>query len=110
MNVRDIIDSIRNDFIDSEDAPTRVITYTRSSDDVSVYLNTFIGSSQFKEDENERIEDYITCNSLKLLSPPQVNDKITYDGQTYKVVRYSKIGQLYNVFGKIARHNGRPKR
>jgi len=110
MNARDIIDNIRNDFVDSEDAPTRIVTYTRANDDISINLNSFIDGGMFKQEEKDTIEDFISFCGLKLQQDPQINDIVTYDNKSYKVVRYKKIGLLYQVFAKKSRHSGKPKR
>lgn len=109
MSIRDYRDSIRENWIANPDiAPTRTITYTRDSDDVSVVIDAFIGGGQFNQEEKDKLEDYQSFTGLNLEQKPKVNDTVSYDGEVYKVKRYNKLGTLWTVFGRISRHNGRP--
>lgn len=111
MGFREYRDGIREDWIANTNVtPNRTITYTRSSDDVSVTINALIGGGQFNQQEKDKLEDYQVFSALKLSEKPAVNDLVSYDGETYKVQRYTKLGTLWNVFGRISRHNGKPNK
>jgi len=106
-----LIDKYRSKFVDSTFAPARVVIYTRTSDDFEYQpFNCFVGNGQFNQDEKEKLEDYQSFGSLKLTQKPQVNDTVLYDGETFKVQRYTKMGKLFIVYGRISRHSGRPKK
>ena len=60
MSARDLLDKTRAKFVDADTSPTRSITYIRSSDDLSIPLNSTVGSGQFNKDEKERLEDWQT--------------------------------------------------
>jgi len=70
----------------------------------------FVGAGQFNENEKKKLEDYQAFGGLELDEKPQINDTVTYDGETYKVQRYTKLGTLWTVYGRISRHSGRPKK
>lgn len=111
MNARDLIDKTREANVDSNSAPTRVITYIRSSDDTSIPLNSFVGGGEFTKEEKEKIGDYQFFRALKLEQVPQTGlngDKVVHDGVTYNVRRCTKLGSLRGVYGEISRHRGRP--
>jgi len=111
MKVRDMIDRNRLAWMNSDDAPTREIIYTRSDDDFEYPpLNSFVGGGQFNKDEKDKLEDHQSFSGLELPIKPKVNDTVLYDGVTYKVQRYVKLGTLYSVFGRVSRHSGRPNK
>lgn len=109
MSARELLDEVRSDFVDADTSTTREIVYTRFSDDVSYPpLNSFVGGGQFNKEEKETIEDWQSFGGLKLIIKPIVDDRVEYDGETYEVTRWLKLGQLWTVFGQRKRHNGRP--
>ena len=109
MNARALIDKRREAWVSNpRTSPTRSVTYTRTSDDVAVVLNSFVGGGVFNDEEKKKLEDHQSFSGLKLDQKPQVNDTVTYDGEVFKVKRYTKLGSLWTVFGKKSRHNGRP--
>ena len=111
MNMRALMDQTREDWVEnSEVSPTRSIVYTRTSDDVVAVLNSFVGGGQFNKEEIDKLEDNQSFSGLKLDQKPVVNDTVSYDGEVYKVKRYTKLGSLWTVFGRKARHNGKPSR
>lgn len=109
MKGSDLLDSVRIGFINnSEICPTREIVYTRDVDSVSVTLPALVGGGVFNKIEKEAIGRFQSFVGLPLTTPPVVNDSVSFDGQTWKVVRYTKLGQLYTVYCENRRHNGRP--
>ncbi len=110
MNARDLLDQTRETFVNANTSPTRSIVYTRTSDDVAIPLNSFVGGGLFNKKEKEKLEDYQAFSGLKLDNKPQVNDTVTYDGELFKVQRYIKLGTLWTVYGRISRHSGRPRK
>lgn len=113
MAARDILDKTRGNFVDLSTAPTRSIVYTVTFTGVDIPLNAFVGAGQFNKEEREKLSDVQMFSALKLPTPPNTDvngDTITYDGVIYKVKRYTKQGQLYNVVGEISRHRGSPRR
>jgi hypothetical protein len=109
--IRTLIDEIRSEFVaDSSISPTRSITYKREADDVEVTLNSFVGNGNFNKVERDAIGSYQAFGGLALLVAPKVNDTVLYDGVSWKVVRFTKLGNLYTVYGEIVRTNGRPTR
>lgn len=110
MDARDLIDSTRLAFqSDASTAPTRSITYKRLSDRVSSVLNSFVGVGLFNKIERETIGRFQSFGGLPLTVPPEVDDVIVYDSEVWKVVRWTKLGQLYTVFCENKSHNGKPK-
>lgn len=110
MNVRALIDEVRSGFVaDGEISPTRSITYSLALDATTVTLNSYVGNGIFSKEEKETIGRYQAFGGLSLLTPPEVNDIITSDGQQWKVIRYVKFGNLYTVYCENKRHNARPK-
>ena len=109
MNARDLMDATRESWV-SDDAisPTRSIVYKRTSDDVEVTINSFVGGGNFNKEEKDTIENYESFSALNLTQKPQINDTVTYNGDVFKVKRYAKLGSLYTVYGYMKRHNGRP--
>jgi len=108
--LRDFIDEIRDDFVDSATAPTRAIVYHRSRDNLDIPLNSYVGAGVFSKIEKETLEDFESFGGLKLDERPKSGiegDTITYDGIVFKVRRVSKLGQLYTVIGEVSRHRGR---
>jgi len=109
MAFREYMDSLREAYVANADiAPTRTIVYTRTSDDIPTTLDCFVGGGQFNKEEKDKLEDYQVFKGLNLTQTPAVNDTVLYDGETFKVKRYTKLGTLYIVYGRISRHNGRP--
>ena len=108
MNARELIDEKRATFVNADTAPTRSIVYTRESDDQTLTLNSFVGGGNFNTDEKDKLEDWTAFGGLSLEQDPQVNDKVTYDGRTFKVQRYTKFGDLWTVYARKSRHSGRP--
>jgi len=111
MAVRDLIDQVREKFVNANTAPTRSIVYIRSRDDLEIPLNSFVGAGTFNKIEKDKIDDYQSFGGLKLEEVPVSSvsgDKVTYDGVTYQVRRVAKLGQLYTVYGEKVRHRGRP--
>lgn len=111
MAARDLMDSTRSSWVDSDSAPTREVMYTRTSDDFAYPpLNSFVGGGKFNEEEKDKLEEHQSFGGLKLTEKPQVNDTVLYDGELFKVQRYMKFGELYQVFGRKSRHSGRPSK
>lgn len=111
MGMREYRDGLREAWIaDADVAPTRAITYTRSSDDVSLAIDAFVGGGQFNQEEKDKLEDYQVFSGLKLEVKPEVNDTVTYDTEVYKIKRFVKLGTLWQVFGRISNHSGKPRR
>lgn len=111
MDARTLIDNAREGWVsNSALSPTRSITYTRDSDDIPVTINAFIGGGQFNQEEKDKLEDYQVFSGLKLEVKPEVNDTVAYDTEVYKVKRFVKLGTLWQVFGRISNHNGKPRR
>ncbi len=111
MDARDLLDEIRASNVNSNTAPTRSIIYVRSRDDLNIPLNSFVGAGTFNKIEKDKIDDWQSFGSLELDERPvsQVDgDTVVYDGITYIVRRYTKLGQLYTVYGEKSRHRGRP--
>lgn len=109
MNMRDLLDSTRLGFVkDSSIAPVREIKYIRFIDDSEVTLPSFVGNGFFNKEERELLGRVQSFGALELSTPPEVGDTVQYDGSDWKVTRYSKFGQLYNVFTENKRHNSRP--
>ena len=110
MNARDLIDEVRAEFVaDATISPTRSIVYTRVSDSNVTTLNSYIGVGQFSKSERETIGRFESFGGLDLIVTPEVLDTVTYNGIAWKVVRWTKLGQLYTVYGENKRHNGRPQ-
>lgn len=112
MDARDLMDEVRRAFVDANTSPTRSITYTRSRDSLDIPLNSFVGGGQFNKEEKDTLDDYQSFSGLKLDEIPNTNsdgDTILYDGVTFRVKRYAKLGSLYTVYAKKTRHQGRPK-
>ena len=110
MEARDLMDDIRGVWVsDSSLSPTRSVGYTRTNDDVSVTINAFVGGGNFTVKEKETIDNWEVFGGLALTVAPEVNDTVTYNGQTWKVKRHTRMGNLFAVYGYQKRHNGRPK-
>lgn len=109
MSTKALMDEIRNDMVtDGTLMPMREISYTRVSDGVTVTpLFSFVGAGLFNQEEKEMLEEVQSFGGLKLEQDPKVNDKVSYDGKYYLVTRFTKLGQLYTVYGKLKRHKGR---
>lgn len=109
MNARDLLDAKRLQFVkDATIAPTRAVTYQRDADLVTVSLNSFVGVGAFSKTEKDTIGRYQSFGGLPLTVIPQVNDIVTYDGITWKVIRWTKMGPIYTVICENKRHNGKP--
>lgn len=109
MNVRDLIDQIRLHAVSSPTLmPTRLVTYTRSSDLVPTEFNSYVGVGAFTKTERETIGMYESFGGLALITPPAVMDIISYGGIDWRVTRWTKLGSLYTVYAENKRHNGRP--
>lgn len=109
MNARALIDANRLRFSqDATIAPTRAVTYQRDADLVIVSLNAFVGVGAFNKTEKDIIGRYQSFGGLPLAVIPQVNDIVNYDGTAWKVIRHTKMGQMYTVICENKRHNGRP--
>jgi len=103
------MDSVRADFVaDATISPSRSISYTRITDSVSATLNSFVGVGLFSKAERETLGRYESFGGLNLTAVPVVGDKVTYDGNEWKVTRWTKLGSLYTVYGENKRHSGRP--
>jgi len=112
MSARELLDKTRSKFIDADTAPTRAIIYIKA-DGTNISLNSFVGAGQFNKEERDKLGDMQVFSGLKLSFRPNTDingDSILHDGVTYKVRRYTKLGELYNVVAEISRHRGRPKR
>jgi len=117
MSIKYLVDETRSEFIaDSELSPSREIQYVLKSDPNNpLTRNALVGAGTFSQKEKEKVENFQSFGSLNLPQRPVVSDKVIYDGVTYKVVRYHKLGTLYVVYGEISQHNkrsstsGRPK-
>lgn len=110
MNVRDLLDQTRNTFVaDSSISPSRAVTYTRFSDDVVVTRNAFVGNGFFSKEEQETLGRYQSFGGLSLTTPPAPKDTVSYDGISWRVLRYTKLGTLYTVYCENKRHNGKPE-
>lgn len=112
MNARDLMDGIRADWIaDGSVSPTRQIVYTRAVDDIALPpINAFVGGGNFNQLEKDTIDSYEVFSGLNLAFEPAVNDLVTYNGKTWKVTRYTRMGSLYAVYGKISLRAGAPRR
>jgi len=109
MSIREYRDGLREGWVANANiAPTRTVVYTRASDDFSTTLDCFVGGGVFNKEEKDKLEDYQSFKALNLTQTPTVNDTVLYDGETFKVKRWTKLGTLYNVYGRISRHNGKP--
>lgn len=105
--IRDLINETRQLVIaDSRLSPTREITFTRTSDDESFVLNSFVGAGQFNKEEKESLKNMQSFGGLILESQPKVNDTVLYDGELYSVTRSTKLGQIYTVYCEQSRHKG----
>lgn len=109
MSVRALIDEVRLGFVsDTSISPAREITYTPDATGTPQTLNAFVGAGQFTEEEKLVIANYQSFGGLALAAKPEVGDTVSFDGVDFKVVRHTKLGALYTVFGETKRHNGRP--
>lgn len=109
MALRDLQDATREKYASGAiPSPNRLISYKRSVDSVTIEnIPCFIGGGLFNKEEKEMIENYQSFTGVKLDQKPIVGDKITYDGETYKVVRYIKFGTLWTIFGEDSRYRGK---
>ena len=106
MSVRDLIDSTRTAFVNSDNAPTRAIVYTRNSDSLAIPLNAYVSGIEFNQDEkDDKKVNRISCRTLILEQEPTYLDIITYEGKTYKVRSWDKIGNVYTVEAENAKRN-----
>jgi hypothetical protein len=109
MNTRDLIDQTRASFVaNSSISPTREVVYTRFSDDVQTGLNAFVGNGFFTKEEQETLGRFQAFGGLALAVPPVPKDTVTYDNDSWRVVRSTKMGALYTVYCENKRHNGKP--
>ena len=98
MDVRDLIDKTRASFVDSSNAPTRAIVYTRSSDDLEIPLNAFVSGVEFNQDDkDDKKANRISCRTLILEQEPTKTDKITINAIVYYVRMWDKTGNAYTV-------------
>jgi len=106
MRVRDLIDSTRESFVNSDNAPTRAIVYTRNSDSLAIPLNAFVSNIEFNQDDkDDKKVNRISCRTLILEQEPTYLDTISYDGKVYKVRQWDKIGNAYSVEAENAKRN-----
>jgi len=106
MSVRDLIDSTREAFVVSTDAPTRAIVYKRSSDDTEIPLNSFVSGNDFNQDmSDDKKVNTITCRGLVLEQEPTKTDTILYNGKTYTVREWDKSGSVYSVMAENSKRN-----
>jgi len=105
MSARDIIDSTRKAFVNSKSAPTRAIVYKRSSDDSEISLNSFVSNVEFNQDgDDDKKVNRISCKALILEEKPTRTDQIIYNGETYNVRLWDKMGDTYNIEADIKRN------
>lgn len=111
MNARDLMDASRKEWVgNSEMSPTRVIIYTPTLTGIPYEpLNAFIGGGNFTVEEKETLENWEVFGGLVLPEDPEVNDTVAYNGQTWKVKRWTRMGELFAVYGYQKRHTGRPR-
>jgi len=109
MDARALIDEVRGTFVaDATISPSRAIVYVRNLDSFATVLNSYVGVGMFSKVERETIGRFESFGGLLLTIQPEVGDSVSYGGIMWRVVRHSKIGQLYNVVCENKRHNGRP--
>lgn len=110
MSIRDLIDSTRAAVVaDADIVPVRQVTYTPKNGAGATVLNAYVGVGFFTKSERDRIGSFESFGGLALVSVPEVGDHITYDEVSYYVTRWTKLGQLYTVYGEVKRHAGRPQ-
>jgi len=110
MDAKGLLDEVRLTFqSDKVIAPTRTITYTKESDRLPVAYQAFIGHGTFNKIERESIGRFQSFGGLPLPTPPKVDDVILYDSEVWKVVRWTKMGQMYTVYCENKAHNGKPQ-
>jgi hypothetical protein len=107
--LRELIDEIRENYVsDPEVAPTREIIYTPKATGIPLdALNSFVGAGTFNKEERDNINNVQSFGGLLLVDKPKVGDTITYDGQTYKVTRHTKLGNQYIVYTEQSRQSRR---
>lgn len=105
-----LIDDFRVSFAqDSSISPSRTIEYVRQLDSVSITMQSFIGLGLFNKVEKDTLGRFQSFGSLPLSVAPRVNDIVIYDGISWKVIRYTKMGNLYTVYCENKFHNGKPQ-
>jgi len=106
MSVRDLIDEVREAFVNSEDAPTRAVVYIRNSDLVETSLNAFVNGIEFNQEEkDDKKVNRISFRGLILEQEPTYLDTVTYNSKVYKVRTWDKIGNTYSVEAENAKRN-----
>lgn len=85
---------------------TRQISYTSSVVGLPISLEALISENDFNKDlPEDKKTNTLNCRNLKLASEPTKTDTILYDGKTYIVREFTKIGTMYNVVAENAKRN-----
>lgn len=106
---RDLLDTSRRAFVSDDTlGPVRTITYTRVADATVLSLNSFVGTGFFSKAERDALGNFEAFGGLALTVEPEVGDIVDFHGRSWKVKRWTRLGELYTVYGEIKRHNGRP--
>lgn len=103
MNPVDLIDTLRESFMTSADAPSRAVVYHIKSTSTDIPLNALISGGEFTKEQKENIGNYQYFGNLKLTLKPHVDDTITYDGIVWGVSSPVKLGTLWGVMGEKTR-------
>lgn len=82
------------------------VAYTHKETQITIpELKAFIGRANFVEKKGKRLlGDFIVLANVILESSPEVDDKIVYEGRTYKVEHWFFQTGMYTVY---AQHNKR---
>lgn len=106
MGLREYRDAIREQWVTSDTAPTRAITYVRNSDSLSIPLNVFVSGEEFNKDlPDEKKVTATTFSGVKLSQEPTKLDTIIFLGRTYSVREWQRLGTLYTILADTEKRN-----
>lgn len=106
MRGRDLLDTTRAKWMQSDEVPSRSIVYTRSSDTLAIPLEALVSGNEFNQDgKDDKKFIGVTFRSLILEREPTKTDTISYNGRTYHVREWDKNGNGYSVVADSEKRN-----
>ena len=83
-------------------SPSRTIEYIKAGTSLGE-INCFVGGGIFNKEEKDKMENLEVFSSVILDEKPTTKDTIIYNGETYKVRRFTKTSTAYVIYTEVSR-------